>query len=439
MNLNHKRSKGTRVKRILIGLVICLWAAPALAQSNLLPTIQRFRAEYPTPMARWQVAELLNRVAWAHRAEGWGLLKKDGGSRCPAPHGFDISCDILIHSPTILHFDVLTDSDGAAIPTWQNVGPCVLSPTSGCDMSQFRAPIRPAQLSTTRGDFDGDAHSDMSVFRPSDGTWWIWQSTGAGPLTRGFGIQGDVPLTGDIDGDGKSELAVYRPSNGVWYALLSSSGYTTSVSRQWGIAEDIPVVADFNGDTVPDLTVFRPSTGTWWIWYSSPSGFVPGNWTAIEWGAPGDVPLATDFDGDGRADLVVFRPSTGQWYISFSFYNFNPAVAATVGFGVLSDVPLIGDFDGDRAPDLAVFRPSNGYWYIWYSQGGFLRGPSVSIGWGVSGDQPVVGDFDGDGRTDIAVWRPSTGWWFLLYSSYGFGGGSSHPWGVPGDIPPLRP
>ncbi|MGH9312283.1 MAG: hypothetical protein ACRD1S_03695 [Vicinamibacterales bacterium] len=129
------------VRRLSIALLLSLWAAPAFAQTSLLPTLVRIRSEYPTPWSSLaQIGEYLNRVAWEHRAEGWGLLRKTGGTRCPAPQGVEIACDILIHQPTQLHFDVLIDSTGVGTPTWREVGPC--DPMiSGCEMSRFLLPI----------------------------------------------------------------------------------------------------------------------------------------------------------------------------------------------------------------------------------------------------------------------------------------------------------
>ena len=129
--------------RKLLGVMLSVFfATSATAQPvvSLLPTVQQIRAEYPTPMSPAQVGELLNRVAWQHRAEGWGLLKKTGGNRCPAPQGVEISCDILIHAPTVRHFDVLSDVEHGATPVWNDVGPCVPGPASGCSMDRFVAP-----------------------------------------------------------------------------------------------------------------------------------------------------------------------------------------------------------------------------------------------------------------------------------------------------------
>ena len=125
-----------------ICILILLWTVPAIAQPNHLSTVQLIRATYPAVMSEAQKAELLNRVAWEHRSEGWGLLKKTGGSRCPAPQGVDVACDILVYAPTAWHFDVLVDGQ---IPAWQDDGPCDPA-VSGCDMSRFVAPVRPAQV-----------------------------------------------------------------------------------------------------------------------------------------------------------------------------------------------------------------------------------------------------------------------------------------------------
>lgn len=129
------------MKKALI--VFLLVAAPAAAQTSLLGDVAAERSKYGPSMSPDQVASLLNTVAWNHRAEGWGLLRKGAGNSCPIAGTF-VSCDILIHRPSMLHFDVLTDAENTARPQWNVVGPCVLGPSSGCDMANFLDPVAPA-------------------------------------------------------------------------------------------------------------------------------------------------------------------------------------------------------------------------------------------------------------------------------------------------------
>jgi hypothetical protein len=100
----------------------------------------------------------------------------------------------------------------------------------------------------------------------------------------GRGGTGDV-LVGDFDGEGASDIAVYRPSTGQWF-ILGSSPPHTPIQVTWGTVGDIPVPADFDGDGVTDIAVYRPSTGQWFIFQSSTKTV-----KVVQWGGIGDIPI----------------------------------------------------------------------------------------------------------------------------------------------------
>lgn len=268
---------------------------------------------------------------------------------------------------------------------------------------------------TAISNFDGDAISDIAVFRPSNGVWYTLNSGNGAFQGVGFGTSGDKIVPGDFDGDGKTDVTVFRPSNGVWYILRSSDGGFSAVS--FGQNGDVPVSGDFDGDLKADIAVFRPSNGVWYIWRSSDGAF-----DFRQFGIGADKTAQGDYDGDGKTDIAVWRPSNGVWYIWKSSDN----GFIFVGFGQNGDKPVQADFDGDGKTDIAVYRPSNGVWYILQSRDGF-----TAAQFGVAADKPVPADYDGDGKSDIAVFRDGT--WYILKSSDG--AFSAVSFGVNGDLP----
>jgi len=264
-----------------------------------------------------------------------------------------------------------------------------------------QAPIKRAPF-----DFDGDGKTDIGIFRPSVGEWWINRSSNNSTFALQFGTSTDKIVSADFTGDGKTDVAFWRPSTGEWFVLRSED--SSFFAFPFGTAGDVPVPADYDGDGKADAAVFRESSLTWFIQKSS------GGTDIIGFGAVGDKPVIGDYDGDGKADIAIFRPNGGigaEWWIRRSS---NGTVFA-LQFGAATDKAVQGDYTGDGKTDVAVWRPSNGNWFILRSEDfSFFAFP-----FGGNGDVPVPGDYDGDGKTDAGVFRPTDLNWYIQRSTQG--------------------
>jgi hypothetical protein len=49
-----------------------------------------------------------------------------------------------------------------------------------------------------------------------------------------WGTDGDIPVPGDYDGDGRTDVAVFRPSDGYWFVQ-------DAAATRWGAEGDVPL------------------------------------------------------------------------------------------------------------------------------------------------------------------------------------------------------
>lgn len=373
------------------------------------------------PLSATFALSLVNPLtSWAVNSTPFTLTFPAGGASCAIVNGpfpadsnspfanfgmFNLGTQLTVtQAPSsTITLTAITSPTGATITRNGLAGTITLNQAPN-NINEIRFSNTPA----ARYDFDSDGASDLSVFRPSTGVWYMNRSR-LGFAAYQFGVGSDMPAPADYTGDGKTDVAVFRPASGAWYILRSEDN--TFFGLQFGTKDDLPVPADYDGDGKADVAVFRPSDGNWYLQRST-AGFA-----GVHFGAAEDKPTVGDFDGDGKSDIALFRPSTQNWYR----LNSSDGSFVAPAFGAVGDIPLVMDYDGDGKANLAVFRPSTNMWYIARATGM----PSQNfdaVQWGVAGDIPVPADYDGDGRTDVATFRPSDGNWYLNQSTSGFVG-----------------
>ncbi|MCB0325194.1 MAG: S8 family serine peptidase [Bdellovibrionales bacterium] len=290
---------------------------------------------------------------------------------------------------------------------------------------------------TAAHDYDGDGVSDIAVWRPATGMWFVLTSSSSFDydqhLAFQLGLPGDLPLQGDFDGDGRAEFVVWRPANGTWYYRRSGSDYAEIVELQWGLPGDEPVVGDYDGDGVSDFAVYRRETGAFLALLSGAgfdrSGALSGanqSAMAVGLGGPANDPLVGDFNGDGEDDFAVVWQLERFWSIKDGLGS----LLYSLPWGQAGDTPLSCDLDADGTADRVMVRVSSGNTLEWY--GALANGGVSTSSFGSLGDKPTCDrDFDGDGRVDQAVYRAAAGEWFIRYSSTG--AVQQLRFGLPGD------
>jgi hypothetical protein len=101
------------------------------------------------------------------------------------------------------------------------------------------------------------------VYRPNEGMWYVLSSsTSYGTWTSyQWGLPGDISIASDFDGDGRTDLAVWRPTTGEWFIRYSADNYSYASwkSFQWGLPGDIPLGSAL---TCPGRVVSSPPSVT---------------------------------------------------------------------------------------------------------------------------------------------------------------------------------
>jgi hypothetical protein len=352
-----------------------------------------------------------------------------------AEHGLDPNSD-----------DRLLDPDGDGLTNFEeyNLGTHPNNPDTDGDgfndlaeLNRGSDPLDPNSLPPkfAINDFDGDGATDLAVYAPETGGWYLRQSL-AGFRQLTFGFSEAIPVPADYDADDKTDVAVHWAQNGTWYILQSGPEPDLFKQVQWVQGDVVPVIGDYDGNGAADYTVYKPSLGTWYVAFNDTNN--PTLTASLQWGWGEAVAVNGDYDGDGKTDVGVYWPGGGYWYIIQSsdqkMFTANP-----VQWGWAEAKAVPGDYDNDRRTDIAVYHQASGTWYIRRTSNGQMFGGGP-IQWGWSQARPVPGDYDNDGATDLAVYFQQGGTWYIRQSSNGqmYGGGPIQ-FGWFGAYPPGAP
>ncbi len=175
-----------------------------------------------------------NATWYVNQSSGAGVITQQFGlsSDKPAPADFDGDgkADINVWRDSNYTFYTI-------LSTISSVGSVVLGSSAG-------TPV-PA-------DYDGDGKANYA--RLNGNEWLILNASYTSSSAVNWQNSGDTPVHNDYDGDGIVDIAVWRASNGTWYIRQSSklgiSGQTPTTGNphpnelrqtQWGVSGDIPV------------------------------------------------------------------------------------------------------------------------------------------------------------------------------------------------------
>lgn len=161
-----------------------------------------------------------------------------GDKLVPADYDGDGAIDIAVWRPANGYWYIQESSNGnLRVEQWGLNGDIPVPADYFNDPAGYGSPL------PVEAKFQNNV-IDFGVYRPSNGTWYLKSSESSGMQESvSWGISGDVPVPGNFfrfslnyNPDGVTDLLVFRPSNGNWYINNRQGGTVSGLG--WGLAGD---------------------------------------------------------------------------------------------------------------------------------------------------------------------------------------------------------
>lgn len=217
-------------------------------------------------------------------------------------------------------------------------------------------------------------------------------------IAQAFGKPGDVPLACDFNGDGSSTGGVYRSSDSTFYIRDSTKPGAALRTVKLGAPHDLPVCGDFNGDGTDTVGVFRPSTARFYL-LTTPTRTSASGLVQVQLGGVGYRAVVGDWNGDHKDTVGVYDAKRADFYLVNSLSPGAPRLK--YHFGIGADLPIAGDWDGNGSDTYGVQQSGN-LFAVTNTLGGRT---SVYTRFGLAGDLPIAGDWNHDGKDSVGVGR----------------------------------
>jgi hypothetical protein len=199
-------------------------------------------------------------------------------------------------------------------------------------------------------EINGDGRTDLFLHNAASGTYYQAINNGVNdftcnadgrscqlePLTVPTWSPGWQVTPAEFNNDGRSDLFLYNPTTGAYFIGLAT-GMTAPLEAYtfqggtWSPGWTVRA-GDFNADALADIFVYNVDTGAWFMELNNGAGGFTDH-QGQPW-SPGWQLYVVEAGGDGRSDLLLYSQATGQWY-----------QAMTTGPGTFSYVT--GFFDPD--------------------------------------------------------------------------------------------